>query len=147
MDIDHRAPLKARKEIVINAPIETVWALLTDIERWPEWQPDISFAKLEDRLKVGTVFRWKAKGLSIVSTIQHLEPRGGIGWTGRSLGMRAVHVWTLEPWGNGVHVASEESLAGWLAQTMKLFDSSFLDKSLEASLRLLKSQAEQQQTL
>jgi len=32
MDIDHRAPLKARKEIVINAPIETVWALLTDIE-------------------------------------------------------------------------------------------------------------------
>jgi hypothetical protein len=144
MDVDHRAPLKARKEVVINAPIETVWALLTGIERWPGWQPDISFAKLEGPLAIGTVFRWKAKVLSITSTIQVLEPGRCIGWTGHSLGMRAVHVWTLEPLGNGVHVASEESLAGWLVRTMKLFDSSFLDKSLESSLRVLKAQSEQQ---
>lgn len=142
MNIDNSAPLKARKEIVIAAPLETVWALLTDIERWPQWQPDVSSARLEGALAVGTVFRWKAKGLGIVSTVQALEQGRCIGWTGNSVGMRAVHIWTLEPQGDGVRVATEESLSGWLAQTMKIFDPNFLEKSLEGSLQVLKARAE-----
>ncbi|MBO1436108.1 SRPBCC family protein [Meiothermus sp. CFH 77666] len=142
MNIDNSAPLKARKEIVIGAPLETVWALLTDIERWPQWQPDVSSARLEGELAVGAVFRWKAKGLGIVSTVQALEQGRCIGWTGNSVGMRAVHIWTLEPQGEGVRVATEESLTGWLAQTMKIFDRNFLEKSLEGSLQVLKARAE-----
>ncbi len=144
MNIDDSAPLKARKEIVIGAPFETVWALLTDIERWPQWQPDVSSARLEGELAVGAVFRWKAKGLGIASKVQALEQGRCIGWTGNSVGMRAVHIWTLEPQGEGVRVATEESLSGWLAQIMKIFDPNFLEKSLESSLQVLKARAERQ---
>lgn len=143
MNIDQNAPLSAQKEIVIVAPLERVWATLTEIERWPEWQPDVSSAKLEGNLAVGTIFQWKAKGLSITSTIQELEPRRRIGWTGRSMGMSAIHVWTLEPQDNGTRVITEESLSGWFPRILRIFAPNFLEKSLISSLQALKSQAEQ----
>jgi uncharacterized protein YndB with AHSA1/START domain len=142
MNIDKHAPLNGRKEIVIAAPIERVWAALTDIERWPEWQPDVSAAKLEGPLSVGAIFRWKAKGLNITSVIRELEQPRRIGWTGDSIGMKAIHLWSLEPEGNSTRVVTEESLSGWFARVMKLLDASFLDKSLSGSLNVLKARAE-----
>jgi hypothetical protein len=41
-------------------------------------------------------------------------------------------------------VITEESLSGWLTRLPKLFDPNFLEKSLEASLKLLKNKAEMQ---
>jgi uncharacterized protein YndB with AHSA1/START domain len=73
MNIDRNAPMAARREIIIAAPVEKVWNVLTDIERWPEWQSDIVTVQLEGGLKVGTVFRWKAKGLAITSTLREFE--------------------------------------------------------------------------
>ena len=51
MNIDTNAPVFARKEIVIHAPVEKVWELQTDIENWNRWQPDITSAKLEGALE------------------------------------------------------------------------------------------------
>ncbi|MVF23699.1 hypothetical protein EVC37_19090 [Methylocaldum sp. BRCS4] len=143
MIIDRHAPLTARKEIVVAAPVDVVWNIHTDIERWPEWQPDISSISLEGTLAPGTLFRWKAQGLKITSTLQEVEPQRGIGWTGVALGMKAIHIWKFESQDNSTRVVTEESLSGWLARLLKLFDPAFLDKSLEASLRLLKAKAEQ----
>ncbi len=142
MNIDQHAPLSARKEIVIAAPRERVWAVLTKIERWPEWQPDVSSAKLEGGLAPGTIFRWKAKGLNITSTIQELEPERRISWTGNSIGMQAIHIWALEPADTGTRVITEESLSGWFPRILKIFDPKFLEKSLIDSLQVLKAQAE-----
>ena len=141
-EIDTNAPLSAAKEIHVKAPIENVWALLTDIERWMDWQPDITSAKLEGPLAVGSVFRWKAKGLSIVSTIHTVIPQHTIGWTGVSPGMFAIHNWTLETTENGTLVVTRESLTGWFAKLLKLLDPHFLDKSLDANLLRLKTQIE-----
>jgi len=143
MHIDQHAPMTARKETFIAAPPGTVWAVLTDIDRWPEWQPDVTSAKLEGDLAVGTTLRWKAKGLGINSTIRELEPGRRIGWTGDSIGMRAIHLWTFEPQEGGTRVITEESLSGWFSRILKLFDQTFLEKSLAGSLQVLKTQAEQ----
>lgn len=142
--IDTKAPLTARKEILIAAPVEKVWARQTDIDGWPAWQPDITAAKLEGALVTGSIFRWKAKGLSIVSTLHTVEPCTKIGWTGVSLGMYAIHNWTFEAHGDTTHVISEESLSGWLTRLLKLFDPKFLEKSLEAALQTLKNRVENQ---
>jgi uncharacterized protein YndB with AHSA1/START domain len=144
MNINIKAPMSARKEILIEAPIEKVWSIQTDIERWPEWQPDITSAKLQGNLTAGTVFRWKAKGLGITSMLHTVEPNHKIGWTGTSIGMGAIHNWAFEPQANGTLVITEESLSGWFTRLMKFIDPRFLEKSLEASLRILKARVEAQ---
>jgi uncharacterized protein YndB with AHSA1/START domain len=142
MQIDQNAPLNAKKDIEIAAPIEQVWSLLTDIAAWPTWQPDITHARLEGNLSAGATFLWKAKGLNITSTIQELEPKMKVGWTGKSIGMSAIHRWTFEPQGSYTHVTTEESLSGWFPALLKIFDPQFLTKSLSTSLQTLKNEAE-----
>jgi uncharacterized protein YndB with AHSA1/START domain len=144
MNIDQNAPMIARNEILVASPIEQVWQLLTDIERWPEWQPDISFAKLDGSLTEGTRFRWKAKGLNMTSILREVESNRRISRTGVSMGMKAIHIWTLEPQSNGTCVITEESLSGWLACLLKVFDTTFLEKSLKTSLQILKTTVDQQ---
>jgi uncharacterized protein YndB with AHSA1/START domain len=145
MEINREAPLNSRKEIVISATLDTVWSVLTDVKRWPEWQPDVAFARLDHNLGVGAVFRWKAKGFNITSTIQEFEPGRRIGWTGDSTGMKAIHIWSFEANDTGTRVITEESLSGWLPRVLRIFDSKFLEKSLARSLQVLKAQAEVKQ--
>lgn len=143
MNIDQSAPMSARKEIIIVASVEKVWSILTDIEHWPEWQSDITSVQLDGNLTKGTTFHWKAKGLHMTSTLQEVESNRRITWTGVTMGMKAIHIWMLEPQSNGTRVITEESLSGWLTRLLKTFDPTFLEKSLEASLQVLKTRVEQ----
>ena len=144
MNIDQQAPLRARKEININAPVEKVWATLIDINHWSDWQPTVASAELEGNLATGATFKWKAMGLNIASMIQELEPQKAIAWAGKSLGMNAVHMWNFEPVDHHTRVTTTESLSGWFPKILKFFDPAFLDKSLAGSLQVLKAEAERQ---
>jgi len=143
MKIDDRAPMVARKEILVDAPIDSVWALESDIDRWPQWQPGVSAARLDGPLTAGSIFRWKGQGLNITSTLQEVSPPTRISWTGKAPGIDAIHIWTFEPQGNSTRVVSEESWSGWLTRLLKLFDARMLEKSMDQSLKVLKSKAEQ----
>ncbi|MBK8034623.1 MAG: SRPBCC family protein [Chloroflexi bacterium] len=142
MQIDTNAPVTARDSILIHAPLERVWALQANIEQWTQWQPNINRAVLEGELKAGSVFRWKAQGLAITSTLQVVDPCHQIGWTGGSLGMKAIHLWHFEATPEGTRVTVEESLSGWFTRLLAWFDRAFLTKSIASSLALLKAQAE-----
>jgi uncharacterized protein YndB with AHSA1/START domain len=143
MNINTRATVFARKEILIHAPVEKVWRTQSDIENWSTWQPDINTAKLDGDLKAGTTFRWKAQGLSITSRLHTVDPNRRIGWTGTAPGMVAIHNWTFETHGPNTLAITEESLSGWLTRLMKFFDPHFLEKSLEATLQRLKNKSEE----
>lgn len=142
MDINPTAPATARREILIHAPVEKVWQIQSDIENWSAWQPDITSAKLDGGLKMGSTFRWKAQGLTITSRLYTVEPPHRLGWTGVALGMSAIHNWKFEARGDATLAVTEESLSGWLTRLMLLFDPRFLEKSLEATLQRLKNKAE-----
>lgn len=142
MDLDRNAPLIARKEIIINASIAHVWRLQADIEAWPTWQKDISSAVLEGPLQQGAVFKWKAMGMKIVSTLEEVVPEKVICWSGVSFGMSAVHRWVFEDRGEKTLVITEESLSGWFPKIIRLFQPQFLDTSLEKALKKLKDRAE-----
>lgn len=142
MKIDSSAVLQAEKEILISDPIEKVWVEITQIDQWPQWQPDVTSAQVDGALAAGTQFHWKAKGLNITSTLQAVEPMQRIGWTGNSIGMHAVHIWTFETREGGTYVKTEESLSGWFPWILKRFDPKFLEKSLQNSLQVLKSHVE-----
>ena len=140
--VDANAPLVAHQELYIAAPIAWVWALQSDIAAWPRWQPEITNVTLDGLPIAGVTFRWKAKGLPIVSALHTVDAPHQIGWTGNSPGMFAVHNWTLIAQGAGTRVMTAESLSGWLAHLLKRFDPTFLEKSLDAALQRLKAQAE-----
>ena len=38
--VDGDAPVRARHETDINAPLDTVWQLHADVNAWPAWQTD-----------------------------------------------------------------------------------------------------------
>ncbi|MBI0318651.1 hypothetical protein JBF12_37925, partial [Streptomyces javensis] len=39
--VDPTARIRYRSDVVIKAPLSTVFALQTDVERWPTWQPPV----------------------------------------------------------------------------------------------------------
>jgi uncharacterized protein YndB with AHSA1/START domain len=51
--------LRISDSIIINAPVEVVWSVTSDIERWPEWTPTITSVKRldTDPLKPGSIAR------------------------------------------------------------------------------------------
>jgi Polyketide cyclase / dehydrase and lipid transport len=61
MEINSNAPIISCHELRISAPLETVWRVHTQIDSWPDWNPDIAKATLTGPLAVGTVFHWKLR--------------------------------------------------------------------------------------
>jgi hypothetical protein len=50
MNINEDAPVITRDEILIDAPIETIWSVQTDVDAWPSWQPDVDDADADGPL-------------------------------------------------------------------------------------------------
>jgi uncharacterized protein YndB with AHSA1/START domain len=144
MDIDENAPVITRDEILIDAPIDSIWSLHTDISSWSEWLPDIDASTMEGPLEVGTVFHWQTYGLSIESTIQEIDPPRRIAWSGPAQGIMAIHLWTMTPSENGVLVHTEESWDGEPVRAQPGEMQQALDGSLRAWLQSLKHMAEAQ---
>jgi hypothetical protein len=126
----------------INAPMQIIWNLVTEIDRWSSWNSAVKEAKLNGTFEVGTTFNWKSGGISIVSTLQEIQPTSKLVWTGKAIGTRAIHVWSFQSTSAGVLVRTSESFEGWLVSLMRRAMQKTLDESLVAWLNELKRRAE-----
>lgn len=142
MDVKRDAPVLAAGEIEIASEPEAVWDVLTDLAAWPSWNPDVKSMAFEGGLAEGAEFRWKAGPGTITSTIRRVERPLLIGWTGKTLGMSAVHVYRLERRDGGTLVTTEESFDGPIARLARRPLRRMLAASLEGGLRALKTRVE-----
>ncbi len=142
VEIDQSAPVVASATTTIAAGPELVWDLLADINRWTEWNADVASASLPGPVAPGAVFRWKAGPAKLVSTIQTVQRPTELSWTGRTMGMRAMHIWRLEGADNVTTVHTEESWAGLPARLLPRMMRRSLQKTLDAWLGELKAAAE-----
>jgi uncharacterized protein YndB with AHSA1/START domain len=142
VDVDANAPVIVEAEVEIAAPPEAVWEVLTDFARWPSWNPNVKSMSFEGEVAEGSVFRWKAGPGTITSTIRGVERPRLIGWTGRTLGMDAVHLYRLTPRDGSTRVQTEESFAGPVARLARGPLRTMLRKSLAAGLERLKARVE-----
>jgi ligand-binding SRPBCC domain-containing protein len=142
MDIDLKAPVISRRSTTIDASLEKVWALHTDVSAWPDWQPDIASASLSVPFGVGAVFEWETHGLAIASTVHDVVPSRRTCWGGPAHGIVGVHVWTFAQEGDRVVVTTEESWDGPPVLADVVGMKAALDASLEAWLGHLKTAAE-----
>jgi uncharacterized protein YndB with AHSA1/START domain len=140
--ISSEAPVVSAHEVVIDAPIDRVWDVLTAIERWPEWNPDVKSVSLGGPVERGSSFRWKAGPGTITSLFEHVERPHVVAWSGRTLGIRAVHVWRLESKDGGTLARTEESYDGLVAHVLRRSLQKMLDTSLADGASYLKAEAE-----
>lgn len=142
MDVSRQAPVRAEAERSIAAPADLVWSVLTDLDGWVRWHPDVTRMGWNGRLEPGAEFTWKAGGVSIVSRLHEIVPFRRIVWTGRTMGIRAVHGWIIEPKGAGVLVRTEESFEGLVATLLAAPLRRMLTRSLVAGLDALAEECE-----
>ena len=142
MDVNRAAPVVAADEIEIVASPQAVWDVLTDLESWPRWKSDVKSMSVEGALAKGTVVRWRAGPGTITSTIQDVRPPTLIAWTGTTFGIKARHVYRLEPRGEGTLVHTEESYEGLVARLLRGSLQNTLEKGLSDGLRSLKAETE-----
>jgi hypothetical protein len=140
--INNNAPVKCSKLITINAKPEKVWAIMTNINKWNEWQTDITNPKLNGELNPNSTFVWKTGGAKIQSTLHTVEPFKNFGWTGKTFGMFAIHNWTLSGVNGQTQVSVTESMEGFLAGILKTMFNKNLEKGMQNWLHLLKLEAE-----
>ncbi len=86
MEINSNAPVISRHGITVSAPLESVWRVHTEIDLWPQWNPDITKAHLIGPIAVGSVFRWETAGMEIPSTIGEVVPLKKLAWSGETGG-------------------------------------------------------------
>ncbi|MFI6426857.1 SRPBCC family protein [Promicromonospora sp. NPDC050880] len=163
--IDDSAAITRAAEILIDAPLDHVWDVQTDVESWDEWQDAVLTV---DRLDSGDFasdsrFRWTtpvpesdfapADTLSITSSVQELEPGTCVLWEGPAVGEsitidRGVHLWTFTETDEGTLVHTEES---WDAEILDALEgpdhetvAAMLGGGLDIWLQELKDEAEKQ---
>ncbi len=119
MQVNHNAPVLQNAEILINASPAQVWSVLTNINQWPAWNPNIRTAKLEGEAMVGANFHWNVKGASIQSILHTVIDQAAFGWSGTTFGGSAIHNWYLENQNGHTLVKVEESMEGWLVRLFK----------------------------
>jgi uncharacterized protein YndB with AHSA1/START domain len=105
----------------INAPPASVWRVLSDLSRLPEWYYPSRRVLVVDVGPVGSGSRFvlwirTAAGIEVEAPgeILAVEPGHMLRWRGRSAGIAATATWTLEPHGGGTRVTHEFAGGGWM---------------------------------
>jgi hypothetical protein len=143
--IDRGAPVRARHEIGISAPLEIVWRLHADVDSWPAWQKDVTAARLDGAFEAGGSFEWTSYGFTVTSTIYAVEKtaeRARVLWGGTAGGITGIHEWVMHRTPGGVHVLTQESFSGETVEADPAGAQSVLDGSLTGWLERLKAAAE-----
>ncbi|MGA2524280.1 MAG: SRPBCC domain-containing protein [Candidatus Bathyarchaeia archaeon] len=113
-----KCPIHVHNELAMAALPETVWAWLIRAQLWPTWYPNsanIQFLRGQSSdLALGTRFRWKTFGVTIVSTVLEFVPYERLAWDARGNGLSAYHAWLIQKTEQGCIVVMEETQRGWL---------------------------------
>mgnify|MGYP001021249741 CR=1 FL=1 len=142
MELEKNAPVKYESSIEIDAPIEKVWDVMTNVTLWPNWNNDIKHAELIGGLKEGSIIKWQSGPGQITSKLLKVRTNTEIVWQGRMMGIYAIHMWKLEKIGNQTKVTTSESWSGFLPTLLKAMSRNMLQKAINSGLYQLKTECE-----
>ena len=108
-------------ETAIPAPVDRVWALLTDVERWPSWYRACRWVRMESAGRTPS-FRWKAHPVELRSRVVIADRPRVFAFVADGLGVHAERTFTLRPTpdGLGTVVVDHETQVGWLPRFGRL---------------------------
>jgi hypothetical protein len=101
-------------EILIDAPMETVWRVYSDVERWSDWTASIRRCRFVegDQLALGARARIEQPKLPTAEwEVTDVDPGRSWTWVAKAPGVRTTASHRLEPQGAGatrVHQSIEQ---------------------------------------
>jgi uncharacterized membrane protein len=134
--------------IDVEAPVEQVWEVLREVERWPEWASTVtSVRRLDDGpLAVGSRVRVEQPRIPPTEyVVTELEPSRSFTWVATGPGVRTTARHLLEELSTGstrVTLAVEQ--AGPVGVVMGRFYRRFTDRYLSAEAEGIKARSEGQ---
>jgi carbon monoxide dehydrogenase subunit G len=140
-------PIHIERSININAPPERVWAVMMDIERWPEWTESMKSVERLDSGEFGVGSKAKLKirrsPSANVWTVTALTPNRSFTWETNSGGVKGVATHVIEPDGNGSKVTLTVGLSGPVATLFGWFVGTPSRQNVEMEAEGLKRRAEE----
>ena len=142
--------LGIQESIKIDASIEEVWRVFSQLERWREWNPvytNVTQLTGEPWL-VGSTFGFTVKPwwstTNVKATIVESSPPERVVWAVQQLGVWGEHTCRFEQQGEGTLAVSHEIFGGPMRFLMPLFAPSWQIRRMFARwLKALKTEVEQ----
>lgn len=107
-----------RTEALVPAPPERVWAVLTDFESFPDWNPLVLVARGTPELGARVQLHVPhlaspGKTVRMAARIIRFEPGRELAWVGGVPGLfRGEHYWSLSPAAGGTRLQHGERFGG-----------------------------------
>jgi ribosome-associated toxin RatA of RatAB toxin-antitoxin module len=99
------ATLSGTASADIDAPLDRVWAIVSDVEAWPQWQATLSAVDVEERDAEGrpslceVIFDAKVQTIRTVERVRY-EPPLSLAFSQESGSLKSLHgSWRLEDLG------------------------------------------------
>ena len=128
------------ESIVIDAPVEVVFAAMTDLERWRSWWPQIESVRLPDGWTVDGELACRVMGMDLEGAVTAYEPDRELGFeTNLPVGGRVTQHFTFQPENGGTRLTVKLDASG-MAGMM------FTRKRLVRELDRLKANVENAET-
>jgi uncharacterized protein YndB with AHSA1/START domain len=131
----------------VDAAPATVWAVLTDVERWPEWTDSITrmYAEPGARLGPGTTVHVESPdGRKTEWTVTEFDPQRSLTWEMRpSAGVVVSSGHAIVPEGDGSRVTFAISTRGWAGRLLAPLVDRRLRPNLESEVTGFKRRAEE----
>lgn len=109
--------MKIESSIHIDAPLEVVWAVTEDIERWPEWTPTVESVERVGQRPFGlgseVLIKQPAQPESVWSVIDYV-PRERFSWETRRTGLRMIGTHELTRAGSGTTNRLQLEVSGFV---------------------------------
>lgn len=136
---------RAEQQVVIDAPLSQVYAIITDYERYPEFLPDVKDVRVQSRRDGIVLVRFELELIMRVSYTLRLveEPPARLSWTLEEAKMLAENNggWTLAAEGERTRAtySLEVKLRGLIPKSVS---TRLLGTTLPQSLERFKARAE-----
>ena len=129
----------------IDAPPERVFAVLCDVERWPEWTSTMTSVQRvqSGAFGVGSTAHVRQPRLRpAVWRVTELEDGRNFTWTMRSPGLRMTAGHLIEPQGRGSCVTLSFELSGFMAPAVSWLYGSLIERYMTTESQGLKRRSE-----
>ena len=135
--------IKVEYSLDIQAEAERLWDILTDVQSWPEWM-GTSYIKPAEAgpLKKGSTFDAELGGIRWNIRVIKADKPFSICWTGKRLGIEAIHEWEFQEKEGKTKAITRESMSGGILILLYPVIKMKLSKYDYKWLRDLKTKAE-----